>query len=391
MLKATLRPLVFALAMTIVFGIAGCKKKDETPSPPDGNLKLKYITNTGENLWFAPIIANEVMAVIGFESNVKGIKKETGEILWTFTPPDGKQPWLTGGFSDGTTFYIGVSGAEFYALDALTGETKWKTNVGIDVTRQGVVHEGTLYLPTAKYWPPYLSAYTELADVVKLDAATGKELGRFTTDNYMVSTLSLENGVIYVGGSNNKPHSSEEGGTHTIHAIDAATMTEKWKQDGSDGMTKTIIAKNGVLNYIGYDDFVVGLTMDTGKEIWRTNTGNWVRGLSYADGVTYFGAANNKVFAINQQTGGVIWKYTLLYPRILSFILAPPIIQDGVVYFVNRDSRLFSAVNASNGELIWTYQTELTENSHGAPVLDGNMFYMSGFDGRVFAYELVIN
>jgi outer membrane protein assembly factor BamB len=106
--------------------------------------------------------------------------------------------------SDGTV-YCGSADYNLYALDATTGQLKWKYNAGLYVTSSPAVSDDTVYFGGNNY-------------IYALDATTGQEKWSFQTgDNPVFSSPVVSNGTVYCGSCDQH-----------IYALDAATGKEKW-------------------------------------------------------------------------------------------------------------------------------------------------------------------
>ena len=88
-----------------------------------------------------------------------------------------------------------------------------------------------------------------------------------------------------------------------IYALDIKDASPIWIYESLDGYIKVIYATKQEETYIAYQDFVNGLDAETGKLIWRKDTGNWVPSLSGLENTIYFGSANTVVHALGIDNG----------------------------------------------------------------------------------------
>ena len=73
---------------------------------------------------------------------------------------------------------------------------------------------------------------------------------------------------------------------------------------------------------------------DTGSEIWRFRTDDWVvSSPRVADGIVYIGSRDGHLYALDAESGQVIWRH-LTGGRVES----SPTVDNGVVYFGSFDS-----------------------------------------------------
>src|SRR5208283_2034108 len=134
---------------------------------------------------------------------------------------------------------------------------------------------------------------------------------------------------------------------------------------------------NGVI-YTGdsYDGNVLALDAKTGATIWNYTTGSFtqyydvvteheantgnplsgyvgnytisgVYGNAVANNVEYSGALDNKTYALNAQTGALIWSY-----QTNGNIYSAPTVANGVLYFGSDDHNVYAVGQASGGSAI---------------------------------------
>jgi outer membrane protein assembly factor BamB len=110
---------------------------------------------------------------------------------------------------------------------------------------------------------------------------------------------------------------------------------------------------------------------------------------SQSETLAFFGTADNDVLALNKDTGNVVWRFEAEHS-----IWGQPVYQDEVLYVASLDKNLY-ALNAANGELIWTAEFTGEADTPGSsgslpsqPVIDGDTIYVSSFDEKIHAIDL---
>ena len=127
-----------------------------------------------------------------------------------------------------------------------------------------------------------------------LDAGTGQEKWRFnfktdaTVEGWVTSSPAVADGVVYVG--------SEDG---RLYALDAGTGQEKWSFQ-TDGVVNSSPAVAGSMVYVGSGDGrLYALDARTGQEKWRFKTDGAVNSSpAVAGGMVYFGSADGYLYAV---------------------------------------------------------------------------------------------
>jgi outer membrane protein assembly factor BamB len=107
-----------------------------------------------------------------------------------------------------------------------------------------------------------------------------------------------------------------------------------------------------------------------------------------ADGRLYFANIRGRLFAVDAETGKLVWRKDLGYTS-----AASPAVGDGVVYhpLMNRRGRepgpstgLLVALDAETGRELWRFRTGAVESS---PLLLDGTLYFGTFDNRIYALD----
>jgi len=294
---------------------------------------------------------------------------------------------------EGSTVYIGSTAGVFYAVDRESGNAKWKFAVKARVSSTAAVANGTVYF----------GAYD--GEFYALDAASGTLKWKFATegehryaathlhgsqptkevmpdpfDCYLSSPV-VWNGAVYFGS-----------GDGNVYALDAASGALKWKFKTGDVVHASPAISAGKV-YIGsWDSNFYALDAATGKEVWRFKTGedpdihNQVGIQSSAavvDGVVYFGCRDSHLYALDAKTGEKRWAYGTKG----SWVIASPAVRDGKVYFATSDSGMVYALDAKNGDVIFSLNLQRWP-SFSSPAIAGDVLYEGSSSGRLNAVDL---
>ncbi len=98
---------------------------------------------------------------------------------------------------------------------------------------------------------------------------------------------------------------------------------------------------------------------------------------SIANGIIYAGSDNNKLYALNINTGNVLW--TFLTDGAVS---AAPVISNGIVY-VGTVGGTFYAIDSLTGLEVWKFES--IGQVHAAATVVDDVVYVGGTDSKVYA------
>lgn len=99
------------------------------------------------------------------------------------------------------------------------------------------------------------------------------------------------------------------------------------------------------------------------------------------DGVAVFGVNSGRVFALDVDTGGVIWA-----KRQESYIAATPAIVDGRVYVASMDG-LLSVYRLADGKKLWEFSTDGSP-IETSPLVVGDELYIGTWGGRLYSLDI---
>lgn len=145
--------------------------------------------------------------------------------------------------------------------------------------------------------------------------------------------------------------------------------------DIAQGLQATPLALDGVLYYIAANNRVFAVDGKTGKELWHYYTeldpitskllfASYNRGVSVAHGKVYFGTLDGRLIALDQKTGAPLWETQLVDTAKSAgsnFTSAPTVAGDVLIIGPTggdlAQSGHIHGLSAKTGERLWTFDT----------------------------------
>lgn len=139
----------------------------------------------------------------------------------------------------------------------------------------------------------------------------------------------------------------------------------------------TVVTANAIDSLVAYD-------RNTAHTKWRMPILDGAEaGAQLSEDVLYFGAGDGQFYAVQVDSGAVLWSYPLKAEGV-----AKPLVRGGVV-FVLGGNNVAHALNAKTGKLVWTYNRREASNisvrGGSQPALAGDVVLMGFSDGALVA------
>lgn len=223
----------------------------------DASVQRTRLLKTGKDIWGAPVVQGGVVYVSSLDGSLYAVDANTGETKWRYSTGNAVSTTPT---VSGSTVYIGGFGDKLIAVDASTGTQKWSFTAGDWIWSQPLVDGSRVYFGDFN------------GDVYALSSSDGSVQWQKNVANKPIrSALALVSGTLLVG--------SEDG---RIYGIDSTTQEQRWApQDiGSDlnanllpDNSTVYIAPTGCVTPAGQDSKVYYISVNAGTGELSSVTG----------------------------------------------------------------------------------------------------------------------
>ncbi|HEX7560229.1 MAG TPA: PQQ-binding-like beta-propeller repeat protein [Usitatibacter sp.] len=327
---------------------------------------VKWVFPTGNRVVSSPVMQGNVVFFGSDDGNVYAVDAASGRQLWKRATggPVSASPAV-----EGDTLYVGSFDGRFYALNARTGAIRWKFATGGERRFEAKGLHGWQPASQTYLDPfdIFLSSPVVAAGAVyfgsgdgnlyALDAASGELKWKFHTADVVHASPAYADGVLYFGSWDS-----------WFYAVDARTGAEKWRFHGGEdalihnqvGFQSSAAVVNGVV-YVGCrDSNLYALDAATGKEKWRfNNAGSWViTSPAVTQGNVVFATSDSSLFhVLDAETGKPLAKV-----QGKAYMFASPAVAGGVVY-QGVTNGILEARDLASGDLLWDFQTEASREN----------------------------
>jgi outer membrane protein assembly factor BamB len=330
--------------------------------------RLKWKFATGNRIVSSPVIDNKKIYFGSDDGNIYAIDAKSGREIWKRSTR-GPVP-STPAVSAGTVYLTSYDG-NFYALNAETGALKWKFATGgerrfeakglhgMQPKNQTIADPFDIYLSSPVVADGAVYFGSGDGNLYALDAASGDLRWKFKTGDVVHASPAFVNGVVFVGSWDSY-----------FYAVDAKTGKERWRFHGGEdplihnqvGFQSSPAVIDGTV-YTGCRDAqVYALDAATGKEKWRfDNALSWVNtSPAVTKGKVFFATSDSSLYHMVDAATGK----SIVRQQGKAYMFSSPAIT-GDVAFIGVLNGTLEARDPNTGEFLWDYQTDASKQNNG--------------------------
>jgi eukaryotic-like serine/threonine-protein kinase len=330
--------------------------------------RVKWKFPTGDRVVSSPVCQDKVLYFGSDDGNIYAVDAETGRQIWKRTAggPVPSTPAVASG-----TVYAGSFDGKFYALNAQTGAIRWKFVTdgerrfeakglhGLEPKNQTIADQFDVFLssPVVVQGAVYFGSGD--SNLYALDAASGELRWKFKTGDVVHASPAYADGVLYFGSWDS-----------FFYAVDAATGKEKWRFHGGEdplihnqvGFQSSPAVVDGVV-YVGCrDSNLYALDAATGQEKWRFNNEmSWViSSPAVTEGKVFFATSDSSLYHVVDAATGK----SVLRQQDKAYMFSSPSVAGDVVLTGVLNGTL-EARDLKSGDMLWDFQTEASKQNKG--------------------------
>jgi outer membrane protein assembly factor BamB len=316
----------------------------------------------------SPAIAGNTAYIGSTDGQLYAVNLADGKERWHFATK--ARITSSPAVADGVVYVLSYDN-HLYAVDAATGKSKWAFATGGERRFAATHIHGFLpdaermpdpydvFLSSPAVWQHTVYFGSSDGNIYAVDAASGQVRWKYPTGDVVHASPAIANGVVYIGSWDSY-----------FYALDAATGKLEWRfKGGVDpdihnqvGFQSSAAVVNGVA-YVGCRDAqLYAFDARTGRKKWSfDNKGSWVVGSpAVRDGKVYFATSDShRIWALDTAAGKPAFE---IPTRFFSF--SSPALAGNWLYVGNWDGTI-TAVDLKTSKVGWTWATAASQ-AHAA-------------------------
>ncbi|NUQ73238.1 MAG: PQQ-binding-like beta-propeller repeat protein [Polyangiaceae bacterium] len=216
-----------------------------TPPNDSGFATAAWSFDGARNRYIGSALATDSLILVPSADKNLYALNFNGEKVWNFTT---QEPLWGVPATDGESVYLSSLDHHLYAVDAETGQEKWKVDLGGAIVGSPVVSEGMVYVGS------FAKALTAL------DTQTGEIVWTFPTQDWMWAGPTLENGTLFFGSIDGM-----------FYAVDAQTGEQLWDYEADGGIFGAPLVTNGKIYFATENGNIYAFDAESDELLWSEN------------------------------------------------------------------------------------------------------------------------
>jgi eukaryotic-like serine/threonine-protein kinase len=330
--------------------------------------RIKWKFPTGDRIVSSPVHADGVIYFGGDDGNVYAVDETDGHQLWKRKTggPVAATPAIAG-----EMLYVGSYDGKFYALDRRSGAPRWKFATGgerrfeakglhgMQPKNQTIADPFDVYLSSPVVADGNVYFGSGDGNVYALDAASGDLKWKFQTGDVVHASPAYADGVVFFGSWDSY-----------FYAVDARTGALRWRFHGGEdplihnqvGFQSSAAVVNGVVYTGCRDSKLYAIDAATGKEKWHYDAaGSWViSSPAVTQGKVIFGTSDSSLYLVLDAESGK----PIVRQQGKAYTFSSPSVAGNVVFTGILNGTL-EARDLDSGELLWEFKTESSIRNAG--------------------------
>lgn len=253
-------------------------------------------------------------------------------------------------------------GSFVYSLDITNGAVSW-------------AYPDEVNTQVAFYAPPLVTDdFVYVGDVAndfhKIDRETGDAVWTFSgAEGFYMTKAAEADGVVYAPCNDG-----------SLYALDSDGNL-LWEFETGHYLWAQPQIADDVIYIASMDHYIYAVSL-SGEEIWSVDMGGAGTGslvLNEAGSILYAGSMGKQMMALDAKNGEALWSFDTE-----SSLWGDPILVEGALYFADSGGQIY-AVDAANGDPLW--QTEYAGNVVGGLSAIEDGFVMATEEGIIKAFN----
>jgi outer membrane protein assembly factor BamB len=265
-----------------------------------------YDGAVSQYLKLTPAFANGKAFTVCYKGFVKAIAVNNGHTLWNINL---HTPLTSGVAADESLIYLGTGKGQILALRQIDGAEVWRADLPSEVLAAPAVAAGKVFIKS------------EDGQITAFDAKSGRYLWKFQQAE---PSLVLRGSSVPKIVGNTLFSGFADGQLVALNINTGAllwqyTIAEPTGVSAIDRMTdidSDPVIVDGTIYITSYRGHVAALTL-SGKELWQRAVSSYA-GLAVDSKNVYVATAQGWVWALNRETGNIVWRQEALLDRNLT-------------------------------------------------------------------------
>ncbi len=262
---------------------------------------------------------------------------------------------------DSGTLYAGSTDGTLFALDAASGEERWRFAAGGPIGASPALYNGRLFFGGGAF-------------IFAVSAVTGAEEWSVRTGSTVLASPAVNLDALVVAG--------HDGGLYKMRPDTGAIDWRYQTVIGRNRIDSAPAFAGDAIVFGSADDYVHALRPLDGDVLWEFETeDDVVAAPVVASNLVLAASRDNRLYAIDLATGDERWRFTTA-----DDLDAAPAVDtgSGTVFLASRDAHIY-ALDLATGAERWRFETDF--GVRASPALAGDVLLVATAGGTVYGLD----
>lgn len=361
------------------------------PASIGSSPSIKWTYEAAGPFWGSPVVVNGTVYIGSADNSLYALDAQTGAEEWTFSTQHRIE--ATPAYRDGTV-YVGSYDTHLYAVDAAGGTEQWSRAFDGLIRGSPTVWNGSVFIGVGCHnlacaWYADETDVPENGWIYSLDAATGETNWRYEVGTEVVSSPAVTDEFVYIGASDG-----------TLYALTPTSGDVEWTYDTRDMIWSSPAIAYGTVYITDWNGNVHAVDAETGDQEWLADTaGRYISGSVAVDeeavyvGHTPYNTLDDpttnhaKIFRFDRTDGTEEWAFETPALEIGS---SPAVTEEHLYVGSHRQTEGGDSVGVhaltTDGDEEWFLEIGGRGVGSSPALVDGAL-YFGGTDATVYAVE----
>ncbi|MCX6121809.1 MAG: PQQ-binding-like beta-propeller repeat protein [Ignavibacteriales bacterium] len=285
--------------------------------------------------------------------------------------------------------FVGSLDSNFYALDAQTGNERWRFATGSPIRSNAAIWNSIICFESGNI---LYALNSQGKQIWKFTLYGDKLIDQYVSYDYFHSSPKIVNDIAFIG--------TDQG---LVYGIDMKTGSQTFicQTTRKSGIRVSPAVSGNMVIFGDWYGVMYAYDITTGNKVWEFDThsvyncpyGNAINTPPIVhDNTVFFAGISSTIFSINAGTGVRNWSWKDPRTNENLFLVGGPVVSDSLIYIGGSSQHNAKAFNTLTGRFVWECKVDF--RIFNSPTVDSSFIVLGTgdtFDGNAYGSLIAID